>query len=55
MSVADLSRFCSMFDYVFIEDAVMNGVDGCWFVNFSNERKWLADTMITYRLNEKLK
>ena len=55
MSVADLSMFCGMFSYIYVEDAVVNGVDGCWFVDFYNKRRWLADTMITYRLNEKLK
>lgn len=50
MSGAELSRFCNLFEYVYVEDAVMNGISGCWFIDFGSKRKWFADTEIEFRL-----
>ena len=50
MSAAELTRFCGVFQYVYVEDAVVDRIPGCWFIDFVGNRKWIAETEIKYRL-----
>ena len=50
MSAAELTKFCGVFQYVYVEDTVVDGIPGCWFIDFVCNRKWIAETEIKNRL-----
>jgi hypothetical protein len=46
MSLAVLNMFCRIFDCVYIEEYILNGVLGHRFLCDDMERKWYAETTI---------